>query len=101
MNERSEELLAEAERLTNEASVFWNDGDFPGTEALCRQAVDLTRAAVGDRDRLVAERLYNLGTLYHFQRRFNEAKPLFEEAILIHEAQATLDGKALAFCYAW
>jgi tetratricopeptide (TPR) repeat protein len=94
-------LLAEAQRLTDQASLLWNEGSFPKTEALCRQALKLTRSAVGDRDPRVAERLYNLATLYHFQRRFDEAKPLFQEAILIHEAQASVDGKSLAFCHAW
>jgi tetratricopeptide (TPR) repeat protein len=94
-------VLAEAQRLTDEAGVHWNDGSYPKTEVLCRQALKLTRSAAGDRDPRVAERLYNLATLYHFQRRFDEAKPLFQESILIHEAQAETDGKALAFCYAW
>src|SRR5438552_3316509 len=101
MNKKSDELLAEAERLTAEASESWNAGAYPATEALCRQALELTRSALGDRDRQVAERLYNLATLYHFQGRFAEAKPLFREAIEIHSAQSWIDHTPLAFCYAW
>lgn len=101
MNQLPEQLLEEAQRLTEEASALWNAGSYPRTEAVCLQAVELTRAAVGDRDRRVAERLYNLAALYHFQRRFEEAKPLYREAIQIHEAQARIDHRALAFCHAW
>ena len=98
---RTNELLDEAQQLTDQASLLWNEGAFPETEALCRQALKVTRTAVGDRDPRVAERLYNLATLYYFQRRFEEAKPLYLEAILIHEAQHAVDRQALAFCYAW
>ncbi len=101
MNELPDWLLEEAQRLTDEASELWNSRSYPCTEALCRKALELTRAAVGDRDRRVAERLYNLASLYHFQRRFEEAKPLYREAISIHEAQSSIDRSALAFCYAW
>jgi tetratricopeptide (TPR) repeat protein len=95
------QLLEEAQRLTDQANVLWNDAAYADTEALCRRALKLTRAAVGDSDCRVAERLYNLATLYHFQRRFEEARPLYAEAIHIHEAQTLTDHRALAFCFAW
>lgn len=101
MNKRPEQLLEQAQRLTDQASELWNAGSYPRTETLCRRALKLTRSAVGSRDPLVAVRLYNLATLYHFQRRFAEAKPLYQEAILIHEAQEPIDCQPLAFCYAW
>ncbi len=101
MARHADQLLAEAQRLTDQASVLWNVGSYPRTEALCRRALKLTRAAAGNRDPRVAERLYNLATLYHFQRRFEEAKPLYREAILIHHAQPQVDERALAFCHAW
>ena len=47
-----EVLLTEAQRLTDQASLLWNEGSFPKTESLCRQALKLTRSAVGDRDGL-------------------------------------------------
>lgn len=93
--------LLEAQRLTDQVSVLWSVGSYPGTEPLCRRALKLTRAAVGDRDPRVAERLYNLATLYHLQRRFEEAKPLYRESIFIHESQRAPDRQALAFCLAW
>jgi len=101
MNELPEDLLEEAQRLTDEASELWSSGSYPRTEALCRKALELTRSAVGECDRRVAERLYNLASLYYFQHRFEEAKPLYREAIDIHEAQPWIDHSALAFCYAW
>ncbi|HLJ54584.1 MAG TPA: tetratricopeptide repeat protein [Chthonomonadaceae bacterium] len=94
-------LLAQAQGLTDRASERWNTGDYPAAEPLCRRALDLTRTAVGADDPRVAERLYNLAALYHFQRRFREALPLFQQAIRIHEAHSSPDGAALAFCCAW
>ena len=101
MTESPDQLLEEAQRLTDEVSALWNAGAYPQTEAVCARALDLTRKAVGNRDRRVAERLYNLASLYHLQRRFEEAKPLYKEAIQIHKSQSRIDDASLAFCYAW
>ena len=101
MRRQPDELLEEAQQLSEQASLLWNERAYPGTEVLCRRALKLTRSAVGDRDPRVAEQLYNLAALYHFQYRFEEAKPLYLEAIFIHEAQKKTDHLALAFCYAW
>ena len=101
MNELPEPILEVAQRLTDEASALWNAGSYSRTEALCREALELTRAALGDQDRRVAERLYNLAGLYYFQRRYEEAKSLYREAIRIQELQSWIDHPALAFCYAW
>lgn len=95
------ELLAEAEQLTEQANIIWNEGRYPETEPLCTKALKLTRQALGNNDPRVAERLYNLASLYHFQNRFEEAKPLYQEAIQIHESQPAPDTAALAFCYGW
>jgi tetratricopeptide (TPR) repeat protein len=98
---KQKELLAEAEHLTEQANILWNEGRYPATEPLCKKALRLTQNALGKNDARVAERLYNLATLYFFQQRFDEARPLYEEAVQIHESQFVVDKAALAFCYGW
>ncbi|WP_375512045.1 tetratricopeptide repeat protein, partial [uncultured Nostoc sp.] len=49
------------------------------------QALELRKRLLGDNHHHVANSLNNLALLYKFTGRYNEAKPLFEQALAICE----------------
>ncbi len=72
-----------ATSLNNLAYLFHNQGELDQAELLYKQAIKITRTALGENHSTIASSLNNLAGLYWSQRRFEQAEPLFKRAMEI------------------
>ena len=74
-----------AARLSDLASLERAMGRSEQAEAAYRRALEVTEAALGPENRLVADRLTDLALFEHDRGRFDEAEPLYRRAFDIKE----------------
>jgi CHAT domain-containing protein/Tfp pilus assembly protein PilF len=81
----ADELLIEAQRLSDQAHALQNQGHFTEAVPLAERALTLREQTLRADDPLVATSANNLGWLYRAEGRYDEAEPLFKRAIVIFE----------------
>jgi tetratricopeptide (TPR) repeat protein len=77
------ERIAPWEQLNQEVMRLYNEGQFGEGIAIGEQALTLARELWGDKHPNVASSLNNLAGLYESLNRYQEAEPLYKEAIAI------------------
>jgi hypothetical protein len=105
--ERDRMEFAEAGRLLNQVAYYLFDrGQYAEAESLCKQALEIRRAALGERHPGYAASLDNLAGLFRETGRYAEAEPLCKQALEIRRAAlgerhpdyaASLDGLAMLY----
>jgi hypothetical protein len=68
------------------AALCGGTGDYSRAERLLQQALEASRAAVGERQRLYAAGLSELAGLYHGRGDLARAEPLYQHALEIRRA---------------
>jgi tetratricopeptide (TPR) repeat protein len=90
--------------MTNVAAYLSNRARFAEAEVLFQRALCTWTHMLGPEHPRVADTLHGLATLYRRQGHYEQAKPLFQQALLIRErnaspeAGATLNHLALLYC---
>ena len=76
--------------LTRSLSLTASQGKLADAERYLRRALDEARAGFGPSDSHVAAALNNLAELYRLKRQYDDAVPLYEEAltVLVRDAPA-------------
>src|SRR5262249_29415424 len=69
--------------LDNLALLYWDMGDYARAEPLFREALAITKTAVGTDHPNYATSLKYLAVLYHAMGDYARAEPLFREALAI------------------
>ena len=79
--------------LNNLGEVYFGLGDLDAAEECYVQARDICRQMAGGH--VEGHVLHNLGRVYHFQHRFDDAVASFTEALRKHRAAGLLWGEAM------
>ena len=69
------------------AALYESQGRYGEAEPLYVEALEISKAALGDRHPDTASSLNNLAALYESQGRYGEAEPLYVEALEIWKAE--------------
>ncbi len=86
----------QATYTNNLALIVQSRGEYPRSEALFIQAIELLRSQKNETD--LADCLMNLGMLQSMQEKHGEAQKLFAEAKSIYEHQSNTRGMAAWLC---
>ncbi len=73
--------------VTRLAKLYADQGRYTEAEPLVVQALEISKAALGDRYPNTAASLNNLALLYQSQGRYGEAEPLYVQALKISKAE--------------
>jgi tetratricopeptide (TPR) repeat protein len=90
------DLLAQSERLTQQAVTFYQEGRYEEAEPLFQEALAIREKALGPDDPDVATSLNNLAGLYREQGRYGEAESLYRRALVMREKLLGSNNPALA-----
>jgi tetratricopeptide (TPR) repeat protein len=91
---RSNPLLAR--NLANVAEIRLAQGAYAEAESASRDALAVADASFGPRDPARAQSLNNLAQALRFERRFEEAEPLYQETIALLGRDAAAAGHVVA-----
>ena len=83
-----------ATTLNNLAGLYRLTGDYPRSEQLFNQAIDVYERTIGRNHFLYASALNNLGLLYQNMGKFEEAEGLYRQAL---EIVLRLEGRSVAY----
>ena len=84
----SQDELAKAERLNQQAYELYQQGKYNEAIILAEQALEVRKKILGDNDLHTAGSLNNLALLYQLQGKYTEAEDLYKEALDITKAQS-------------
>jgi tetratricopeptide (TPR) repeat protein len=82
--------------FANVAEIRLAQREYAEAESAARRALALAGEASAPRDSGRAQALNNLAQALRFERRFNEAEPLYEEAVRLFEGDAAATARVLA-----
>jgi CHAT domain-containing protein/Flp pilus assembly protein TadD len=87
VSSQDQEVLAEAERLNQQAIELYQQGKYNEAISLAEKALAIRKKVLEENHLDVATSLNNLAQLYDSQGRYSEAEPLYKEALAIRKKQ--------------
>jgi tetratricopeptide (TPR) repeat protein len=87
--------LEKASRLTELAIEKWSAGNYPETEPLFKEALEIWERVCGPQSAEVAQGLYNLASLYNAQSRYDTAAKLWARSVAIDASLYGADNPTL------
>ena len=83
------------------ALLYESQGRYGEAEPLYVEALEISKAELGDRHPFTATSLFNLAALYHQTERHQQALPLIQEAIAIYLSALGVDHPTTQSARSW
>ena len=87
LSSQDQEVLAEAERLNQQAMELYQQGKYSEAIPLQEKLLAIFKKILGENHSSTAAILNGLAQLYDFQGKYSEAEPLYKEALAIRKEQ--------------